>query len=148
MSNYCDSPLSLRAGKRWISPRALIYDLWRTCPSSCAMARIRRPARCEGGECEEQEEWLKRTDKDRKVERVVEGEPRRSRNLVQTALTGEVGDYVIPDHEPGESFPGRQPATTQLSLFDAGFKRKSGQISLFEAGFKRRARLGPPGVCC
>lgn len=71
--------------------------------------------------------------------------------LVQTALAGEVSDYVSPDHQWGESFPGRQPATTQLSLFETGFKRKSGQISLFEAGFKRRQRrapVGPEGVCC
>ena len=58
--------------------------------------------------------------------------------LVQTALAGEVGDYVSPDHQWGESFPGRQPSTTQLSLFETGFKRKSGQISLFEAGFVRK----------
>ena len=73
--------------------------------------------------------------------------------LVQTALAGEVGDYVIPDHTNGESFPGRQPSTTQLSLFETGFKRKSGQISLFEAGFKRQQPRrvpvgGPEGVCC
>jgi len=72
--------------------------------------------------------------------------------LVQTALAGEVGNYVSPDHQWGESFPGRQPSTTQLSLFETGFKRKSGQISLFEVGFKRRQRrasvVEPKGVCC
>jgi hypothetical protein len=59
-------------------------------------------------------------------------------DLVQTALKGEVQPYVIPDHTAGESFPGRQPLTTQLSLFETGFKRKSGQRSLFEAGFVRK----------
>ena len=58
-------------------------------------------------------------------------------DLVQTALVGEVGEYVEPDHAAGESFPGPQPSTTQLSLFETGFKRKSGQMSLFETGFKR-----------
>ena len=61
-----------------------------------------------------------------------------SDNLVQTAIKGEVGEYVTPDHRPGECFPGRQLPTSQLSLFETGFKRKTGQMSLFEAGFKRR----------
>ena len=58
-------------------------------------------------------------------------------DLVQTALKGEVQPYVIPDHTAGECFPGRQASTTQLSLFESGFKRKSGQMSLFESGFRR-----------
>ena len=40
--------------------------------------------------------------------------------LEQQALRGEVREFVPPDHTYGESFPGRQPATTQLSLFEAG----------------------------
>ena len=64
--------------------------------------------------------------------------------LVQTALKGEVQPYVIPDHTAGENFPGRQPVTTQLSLFETGFKRRSGQRSLFEAGFvRKRPRKSP-----
>lgn len=73
---------------------------------------------------------------------------RLNANLVQTALAGEVSKYVSPDHQWGERFPGRQPSTTQLSLFETGFKRKTGQISLFEAGFKRRVPLHQSGVCC
>lgn len=67
------------------------------------------------------------------------GAGRRS-TLVQTALAGVAGDYVMPDHEPGKQFPGRQASTTQLSLFETGFKRKSGQLSLLEAGLKRLNR--------
>jgi len=70
----------------------------------------------------------------------AEAEAGRRRTLVQTALAGVASDYVIPDHEPGKQFPGRQPSTTQLSLFETGFKRKSGQLSLLEAGLKRMAR--------
>ena len=85
----------------------------------------------------ESEEWLGRADKEREASNVGR-EARRGRgNLVQTALVGEVGEYVEPDHAAGESFPGPQPSTTQLSLFESGFKRKSGQMSLFETGFKR-----------
>ena len=88
-------------------------------------------------EWEDGVEWLKRADKERKANK-AEREARRSRgNLVQTALMGEVAEYVEPDHAAGESFPGPQPSTTQLSLFETGFKRKSGQMSLFETGFKR-----------
>jgi len=88
-------------------------------------------------EWEGRAEWLKRADKQRKANK-AEREALRSRgNLVQTALMGEVGEYVEPDHAAGESFPGPQPSTTQLSLFETGFKRKSGQMSLFETGFKR-----------
>jgi len=61
-------------------------------------------------------------------------------DLVQTALKGEVQTFVSPDHTVGEHFPGRQPPTTQLSLFETGFKRKAGQRSLFEAGFVRKRR--------
>ena len=62
----------------------------------------------------------------------------------KTLVAGEVQPYVIPDHSYGESFPGRQPPTTQLSLFETGFRRKSGQRSLFETGFRRkRPRTSP-----
>ena len=40
--------------------------------------------------------------------------------LEQQALRGEVKEFVPPDHTYGESFPGRQPPTTQFSLFEAG----------------------------
>ena len=40
--------------------------------------------------------------------------------LVQLALRGEVKEYVTPVHTWGETFPGRQAPTTQLSLFDSG----------------------------
>ena len=46
--------------------------------------------------------------------------PPRERVLEQQALKGEVREFVPPDHRWGESFPGRQTPTTQLSLFDAG----------------------------
>ena len=55
----------------------------------------------------------------------------------QLALKGEVREYVAPDHAPGEQFPGRQLPTSQLSLFETGFKRKVGQLTLFEAGVQR-----------
>ena len=42
------------------------------------------------------------------------------RALEQQALRGEVQEFVPPDHRWGESFPGRQAPTTQLSLFEAG----------------------------
>jgi hypothetical protein len=91
------------------------------------MARTRRPATNADDEFpESKEEWLRRTDEERKVNR-AEREARRgikTMNLVQTALAGVVSEYVTPDHQPGEQFPGRQPPTTQLSLFDAGFKRQ------------------------
>ena len=74
------------------------------------------------------------------AEAEAEAEAGRRRTLVQTALAGVASDYVIPDHEPGEQFPGRQSSTTQLSLFETGFKRKSGQLSLLESGLKRMAR--------
>jgi len=75
-----------------------------------------------------------------RAEAEAEAEAGRRRTLVQTALAGVASDYVIPDHEPGEQFPGRQSSTTQLSLFETGFKRKSGQLSLLESGLKRMAR--------
>jgi hypothetical protein len=91
------------------------------------MARPRRLAANAKDEFpESKEEWLRRTDEERKVNR-AEREVRRgikTMNLVQTALAGVVSEYVTPDHQPGEQFPGRQPPTTQLSLFDAGFKRQ------------------------
>lgn len=87
------------------------------------MARARRPAvDAEDVLVEARGEWLKRADEERKVNR-AEAEAERSINLVQTALAGAVNDYVSPDHQPGEQFPGRQPPTTQLSLFETGFKR-------------------------
>ena len=46
--------------------------------------------------------------------------PAPARVLEQQALKGEVQEFVPPDHRWGESFPGRQAPTTQLSLFDAG----------------------------
>ena len=46
--------------------------------------------------------------------------PPRERVLEQQALKGEVREFVPPDHRWGESFPGRQTPTTQLSLFEAG----------------------------
>lgn len=55
----------------------------------------------------------------------------------QLALKGEVREYVAPDHAPGEQFPGKQLPTSQLSLFETGFKRKAGQLTLFEAGVRR-----------
>lgn len=88
------------------------------------MVRTRRNAR-EAEECEE-------------LERVKARVADARADLVQTALTGDVQPYQIPDHSWGANFPGRQPATTQLSLFETGFKRKSGQRSLFEAGFVRK----------
>jgi len=44
----------------------------------------------------------------------------RVRALEQQALRGEVQEFVPPDHRWGESFPGRQAPTTQLSLFETG----------------------------
>ena len=59
----------------------------------------------------------------------------------QLALKGEVREYVAPDHAPGEQFPGKQVPTSQLSLFETGFKRKAGQMTLFEAGVRRRGSV-------
>jgi hypothetical protein len=42
---------------------------------------------------------------------------------MQLAIKGEVREYVVPDHSQGERFPGKQPPTVQLSLFDAGVQR-------------------------
>ena len=88
------------------------------------MARTRRQA----AEAEEGEEL------ERAKARVADA----CAELVQTALKGEVQPFVAPNHSWGENFPGRQPPTTQLSLFETGFKRKSGQKSLFESGFVRK----------
>ena len=95
------------------------------------MARVGRPPR-PGWEIDTTE-WLAQCDQ----LRAANPPQRPHTNLVQTALIGEVQAYVEPDHAAGESFPGPQPSTTQLSLFESGFKRKSGQMSLFETGFKR-----------
>lgn len=90
------------------------------------MVRPHRPtADTESGFPESKEEWLRRADEERRVNR-VERETRRGTNLVQTALAGVVREYVTPDHQPGEQFPGRQPPTTQLSLFESGIKRQFG----------------------
>ena len=88
------------------------------------MVRTRRQAvdvECEA--LESTEEWLRRADEERKVNR-AEREARRGITLVQTSLAGVVREYVTPDHQPGEQFPGRQPPTTQLSLFESGIKRQ------------------------
>jgi hypothetical protein len=96
------------------------------------MARTRRQAR----DAEAEEVRVER--------RVIDAQEVHIDNLVQTALAGEAGQYVTPDHQPGESFPGRQASTTQLSLFETGFKRKPGQLSLFQAGLKRRCAANTP----
>ena len=49
--------------------------------------------------------------------------PPQHDGLLQLALKGVVQDYVRPDHSWGESFPGKQPATQQLSLFETGVKK-------------------------
>lgn len=86
------------------------------------MTRTRKPAvDAEDEFTESTREWLRRADEERKVNK-AEREARRGITLVQTALAGVVHEYVTPDHQPGEQFPGRQPATTQLSLFESGFK--------------------------
>ena len=56
---------------------------------------------------------------------------------MQLAIQGEVQAYVAPDHSRGEQFPGKQMPTSQLSLFETGFKRKAGQLTLFQAGVQR-----------
>jgi len=97
------------------------------------MVRTRRNAK-EAEEAEECEE----------LERVKARVADACADFVQTALKGEVQVYVSPDHSWGANFPGRQPPTTQLSLFETGFKRKAGQRSLFEAGFvRKRPGKGP-----
>ena len=42
----------------------------------------------------------------------------------QLSLKGKVRAYVQPDHSWGESFPGKQSPTTQLSLFESGVVKK------------------------
>ena len=51
--------------------------------------------------------------------------PPPSDGFLQLALKGVVHEYVPPDHRWGESFPGKQPPTQQLSLFEAGVKKVS-----------------------
>lgn len=88
------------------------------------MTRTRRPAvDVEEEFTESTRQWLRRADEERKVKR-AEREARRGITLVQTALAGVAREYVTPDHQPGEQFPGRQPPTTQLSLFESGIKRQ------------------------
>ncbi len=48
----------------------------------------------------------------------------------QLALKGQVREYVAPDHSWGEKFPGKQSPTLQLSLFEAGVKRKRTPVSI------------------
>lgn len=92
------------------------------------MARVGRPAR-PGWEIDTTE-WLEQCDRIRAA-----SPPQRPHtNLVQTALVGEVGEYQVPDHSVGESFPGRQPSTVQLSLFDAG-------VTNAVDGFPKRFRV-------
>jgi len=52
-----------------------------------------------------------------------------SDGFLQLALKGVVKEYVPPDHRWGESFPGKQPATQQLSLFEAGVKKVPPKVS-------------------
>lgn len=52
--------------------------------------------------------------------------------FLQLSLKGELFEHIPPDHSEGEQFPGKQPETTQLSLFDTGFRRKSAQFSRVE----------------
>lgn len=78
------------------------------------MARARRQPR-PGWEIDTAE-WLEKCDR----LRVADPPQPPHAHLVQTALAGEVQIYRVPDHSVGESFPGRQPSTVQLSLFDAG----------------------------
>ena len=47
----------------------------------------------------------------------------------QLALKGQVREYLPPDHRWGESFPGKQSPTVQLSLFEAGVKRMRTAVS-------------------
>lgn len=90
------------------------------------MVRPHRPtADSKDGFLETKDEWQRRTGDEREVNREAR-EARRGINLVQTALAGVVREYVTPDHQPGEQFPGRQTPTTQLSLFESGIKRQFG----------------------
>jgi len=52
----------------------------------------------------------------------------------QLALRGAVREYVAPDHSYGESFPGKQAPTVQLSLFDAGLTNPTN-------GFPKKCRV-------
>ena len=58
----------------------------------------------------------------------------------QSALKGTVLEYVAPDHTYGESWPGKQAPTVQLSLFDAGVK------NLVE-GFPKKCRAPRVSKC-
>lgn len=88
------------------------------------MPRTRKPAvDVEDELTESTRQWLRRADEERKVNK-AEREARRGITLVQTALAGVALEYVTPDHQPGEQFPGRQPPTTQLSLFESGITRQ------------------------
>ena len=54
--------------------------------------------------------------------------------FTQQALKGQVREWVPPDHSWGEKFPGKQSPTLQLSLFEAGVKRKrTSSVSTREA---------------
>lgn len=46
----------------------------------------------------------------------------------QRSLQGQVREYVSPDHSWGESFPGKQSPTLQLSLFESGWKSENAQV--------------------
>ena len=88
------------------------------------MARTRRQAAEAAAEAEAAEDAEDAGDEHEWMEKRRAGdEAGRRSNLVQTALAGIAGSYVTPDHQPGEKFPGRQPPTTQLSLFQSGIKR-------------------------
>jgi len=50
--------------------------------------------------------------------------PPSSDGFLQLSLKGVVQKYVRPNHSWGESFPGKQPSTQQLSLFEAGVVKK------------------------
>ena len=98
------------------------------------MARVGRPPR-PGWEIDTTE-WLAQCDRIRAA-----NPPQRPHtNLVQTALAGEVGEYIAPDHSVGENFPGRQPSTVQLSLFDAG-------VTNAVDGFPKKYRVSSVPKC-
>ncbi len=98
------------------------------------MARVGRPPR-PGWEIDTTE-WLAQCDQ----LRAANPPQRPHTHLVQTALAGEVGEYIAPDHTAGESFPGRQPSTVQLSLFDAG-------VTNAVDGFPKKYRVSSVPKC-
>lgn len=55
--------------------------------------------------------------------------PPPSDGFSQLALTGRLCAYTTPDHSRGESFPGKQSPTLQLSLFEAGVTRVRTPVS-------------------